>query len=79
MAATITWAGAEATIDGGEWTCADEDVKKLLETFAKFLDPLGYYPDRDAATAQYLADKIGAKIVKIDEPEPEPEGEEMVY
>ena len=69
MSATIQWAGVEATIDGYEWVCEDEDVLALLNGFLDEEGPSGGDPEPDLHVAERVVQAWGAELVRFDESE----------
>lgn len=70
MAAIIRFTdGFEAKLlnEDGEWECADEKGKKLLEMWSDMFEYEGVYaPDMVAAMAEFVAKKAGAEVVHVD-------------
>lgn len=69
MKATIEAFGVEATIDENmEWSCQDENMKKMLDKIVDSNPELPSHKDPVIAMASWCAEILGGDLVSYDEP-----------
>jgi hypothetical protein len=61
--------GAEAIIDGYQWSCQDATIERMLNTQLDPSGPSGTDPDRDNPAAQADNKRYGGRIVSSDKPD----------
>jgi len=75
MRATIEIDGHQATIAGGQWSCADQAILAKLQA----LESPTHLPD--AANAYAAVDALGGRIISAEpeEPETDEDGRQLIY
>ena len=80
--AVIEFFGVRAELNGGVWTSDEKvfgvEVSRMLEAFPLPDDGFQYFPDRDFAWVNYLAEKFPEGVVVI-ENETGPFDPDVVY
>ena len=75
MPRTIMFLGAKADLTGGVWTSDEKvfgvKVSELLESFPLPDDGFQYFPNRDCAWVNYLAEQFPKQVVVLENPPPE--------
>ena len=64
MGYKIQFKGIEATVWGGIWSSKDKVTRDTLNQFK--IDPMGYYPDFDYSTVNYLKKLFPKDVVIIE-------------
>lgn len=75
MSVTIRIADIEATIQNLQWTCDDEDILAMLQSFVPRHGPSGADPWPDMTVAQEAMRLMRGTLVASDPPPPPREGE----